>query len=82
MTSDKTNKILYVSAFDYSENAIFECSLQFFNCKKLIVSDFQINYISFNIHDHNLYVVYFKLRTVNHCGHMHGFNVQPVAQSG
>jgi hypothetical protein len=49
MTHDKTNQVIYVAAFDYTENALFRCNLKVFSCIKLITTETTINYIYFNI---------------------------------
>lgn len=49
MALDKSNEIIYVAAFDYTENALFSCSLRYFVCTKLIKTEFTLNYIYFNI---------------------------------
>ena len=59
MTADKQNQMMYIAAFDYTENALFRCSLRIFSCSKMLTSDFPMNYITFNTFDSNLYVVSF-----------------------
>jgi hypothetical protein len=56
MTTDKLNQIMYVAAFDYTENALFRCSLRVFSCTKVVTPEFPINYVAFNPYDKQLYV--------------------------
>ncbi|RNA23302.1 hypothetical protein BpHYR1_042405 [Brachionus plicatilis] len=55
MSQDYQNQLIYVSAFDYTENAIFKCSLRLFSCQKLLTSSFPINYVLFNQFSGKLY---------------------------
>ena len=48
MALDRPNQLLYVAAFDYTDNALFACSLNMFSCNKLITTDFTLNYIYLN----------------------------------
>jgi len=54
MALDKQKGLLYVAAFDYTENALFSCSLRLFSCTKVIKTKFTLNYINFN--SNTLYV--------------------------
>lgn len=51
MSLDKPNRLLYVAAYDYTENALFSCTLTFFSCTKLLTTEFTINYIYFSHND-------------------------------
>lgn len=48
MTLDKPNRIIYVAAYDYTENALFSCTLTFFSCTKLLTTEFTLNYAFFS----------------------------------
>lgn len=56
MTSDNQKQLIYVSAFDFTENAIFKCTLRLFSCEKILISPFPINYVSFNQFTNKLFV--------------------------
>jgi hypothetical protein len=56
MTLDRKNKIFYVGAYDYTENALFSCSLNLFSCSKLASTDFTINSLFFDNQKNKLYV--------------------------
>jgi hypothetical protein len=56
MTADRTNKLLYVAAFDYTQNALFRCNLRIFSCVKILTTDFTLNFIRFNQFTNMLYV--------------------------
>lgn len=49
MALDKQNEQIYVAGFDYTENALFSCSLRYFSCEKVIKTQFTLNYIYFNV---------------------------------
>ena len=50
MTLDKKSQVIYVAAFDYTENALFRCNLKVFSCVKILTTiDTTLNYIYFNI---------------------------------
>lgn len=49
MALDKANEQIYVAGFDYTENALFSCSLRYFSCDKVIKTQFTLNYIYFNV---------------------------------
>lgn len=55
-TVDKLNQIIYVAAFDYTENALFKCNLKVFSCVKLITPEMTVNYITYNSFSQSLYV--------------------------
>ena len=55
MTMDKKSQLMYVAAFDYTENALFKCSLRVFSCTKLLTTEITLNYIYFNIGKLKLY---------------------------
>ncbi len=62
MALDKQKGLLYVAAFDYTENALFSCSLKLFSCTKVIKTQFTLNYINFNLN--TLYVSSIDQRSI------------------
>ena len=57
MTIDKSSETIYVSAYDYTENALFACNLKYFTCSKLLTSQLTLNYVHFNSFTQDLFVV-------------------------
>ena len=55
MSPDYSKQLIYVSAFDYTEYALFKCTLRLFSCQKMLITSFPINYVFFNTFSNKLY---------------------------
>ncbi len=56
MTEDKVNRLIYIAAFDFTENALFKCDIRIFSCIKMLTTNFVLNYVYFNSNSQTLYV--------------------------
>ncbi|CAF0873231.1 unnamed protein product [Brachionus calyciflorus] len=55
MSADYSQQLIYVSAFDYTEYAIFKCTLRLFSCQKMLITSFPVNHVFFNTFSNKLY---------------------------
>ena len=56
MTEDKVNRLIYIAAFDFTENALFKCDIRIFSCIKMLTTNFVLNYVYFNSNSQTLFV--------------------------
>jgi hypothetical protein len=65
MSEDRANRLIYIAAFDYTENALFKCNVWLFRCSKVAVTDYLVNYIYFSVTERTLFVASTEAKVEN-----------------